>query len=134
VLGATAALVAGALLVFVPWRAIDKYHHYRGMRPDIRELSTRYSWAGGIVLIRGNRHPDFASAVVYNPVDLGLALPIYAWDRGAEVRRRLIAAYPGRRFWIVNGPTLTGGGYEVLVGPLTANELVARADSGTAVP
>jgi hypothetical protein len=134
VLGATGALVAGALLVFVPWRAADKYHHYRGMRPDIRELSTRYPWTDGIVLIRGNRHPDFASAVVYNPVDLGLDLPIYAWDRGAGVRRRLVAAYPERRFWIVNGPTLTGRGYEVLAGPLTADGLLARADSGTAAP
>jgi 4-amino-4-deoxy-L-arabinose transferase-like glycosyltransferase len=134
VLGATMALVAGSLLVFVPWRATDKYHHYRGMRPDIRELSARYPWAGGIVLIRGNRHPDFASAVVYNPVDLGRELPIYAWDRGGDVRRRLVAAYPGRRFWIVNGPTLTGRGYQVAAGPLTSQGLLARADSGTAAP
>lgn len=134
VLGATAALAAGALLVFVPWRATDKYHHYRGMRPDIRELSAHSAWADGIVLIRGNRHPDFASAVVYNPVDLGGELPIYAWDRGGDIRRRLVRAYPGRRFWIVHGPTLTGRGYEVAAGPLSGEALLARADSGAAAP
>ena len=132
VLGAAAALAAAALLVFVPWRATDKYHHYRGMRPDIRELSSRSAWADGIVLIRGNRHPDFASAAVYNPVDLARELPIYAWDRGGDIRRRLVAAYPGRRFWIVNGPTLTGRGYEVAAGPLSSEGLLARADSGAA--
>jgi 4-amino-4-deoxy-L-arabinose transferase-like glycosyltransferase len=134
VLGATGALVAGALLVFVPWRAADKYHYYRGMRPDIRQLSARYPWSDGIVLIRGNRHPDFASAAVYNPVDLGRELPVYAWDRGGDIRRRLVAAYPGRRFWIVNGPTLTGRGYQVAAGPLSSEALLARADSGAAVP
>lgn len=132
VLGATAVLAAGALLVFVPWRATDKYHHYRGMRPDIRELSAHSAWGDGIVLIRGNRHPDFASAAVYNPVDLERELPIYAWDRGGDIRRRLVAAYPGRRFWIVNGPTLTGRGYQVAAGPLTSEGLLARADSGAA--
>jgi hypothetical protein len=134
VLGAATVLAAGALLVFVPWRASDKYHHYRGMRPDIRELSGRHPWGDGIVLIRGNRHPDFASAAVYNPVDLGRELPIYAWDRGGDIRRRLVAAYPGRRFWIVNGPTVTGRGYQVLAGPLTGDGLLARADSGAAAP
>ena len=134
VLAATGALVAGALLVFVPWRATDKYHYDRGMRPDIRGLSARYPWRDGIVLIRGNRHPDFASAAVYNPVDPGGELPVYAWDRGGDIRRRLVAAYPGRRFWIVNGPTLTGRGYEVAAGPLTSDALLARADSGAAAP
>jgi hypothetical protein len=134
VLAASAALTAGALLVFVPWRAMDKYHHYRGMRPDIRELPFRYPLGNALVLIKGKRHPDYASAMVYNPVDFRRALPIYAWDRGGDLRRRLVGAYPGRTYWIVDGPTLTGRGYEVVAGPLSGAELLARTDTVLAWP
>jgi hypothetical protein len=134
VLAAVAALVAGALLVFVPWRATDKYHHYRGMRPDIRELPSRYPWANAIVLIRGKRHPDYASAIVYNPTDLEVPQPIYAWDRGGSIRRELVEAYPGRAWWIVDGPTFTGRGYQVVAGPLSSAELLARTDTVPSLP
>lgn len=134
VLAGSAALVAGAMLIFVPWRAIDKYHHYRGMRPDIRELPSRYPLDHAVVLIRGKRHPDYASAIVYNAEDLQAAQPVYVWDRGGDIRRRLAGAYPGRAFWIVNGPTRTGGGYRVVAGPLSSAELLARADTLVASP
>jgi hypothetical protein len=126
-LAATLTLVA--LVVFVPWRALDKYHHYRGMRPDIRQLAGDAGPAGDIVLIRGHRHPDFASAAVYNPLDLTTGATIFAWDRGDAVRSQLVEAYPGRQFWIVEGPTVSGDGFVVTAGPLSAIELLARRDS-----
>jgi len=134
VLAGAGILVAAALLVFMPWRAIDKYYHYRGMRPDIRGIARAHSLQDGIVLVRGNRHPDYASAMVYNPIDLSAALPHYAWDRGPEVRRQLAESYPGRAFWIVNGPTITGRGFELVAGPLSGAELIARPDSLPAPP
>lgn len=125
----TLALVMLTLLLFVPWRATDKYHHYRKMRPDARRLATDPAMRNGVVLVRGDRHPDYASAVVYNPLDTEGDAPLFAWDRGAEVRRALAEAFPDRHFWMVDGPTRSGDGYVVVAGPLTGAELAARPDT-----
>jgi 4-amino-4-deoxy-L-arabinose transferase-like glycosyltransferase len=134
VLAGVGILVALAVLVFIPWRAIDKYYHYRGMRPDIRRIARDHPLNDGIVLVRGRRHPDYASAMVYNPVDFSAARPHYAWDRGPDVRRQLAESYPGRAFWVVNGPTVTGHGYELIAGPLTGAQLIVRPDSLVSPP
>jgi len=108
-------LLVSALVVGVPWRAVDKYYGYRGMVPDIRRLAQDLGWgANDVVLVRGERHPDYASAAVYNPLDLSGPGPLYVWDRDAPTRAALVQAYPGRRFWRVDGPTRTGEGFEVV--------------------
>ena len=121
-LGASLVLVALSLVIFVPWRASDRYYHYRGMRPDIRELADRYEFGRSLVLVRGALAPDYASAAVYNPLDLTASVPIYVWDRDLETRRALAEVYGDRPVWIVNGPTRSGAGYEVVAGPLTRPE------------
>jgi len=110
-------LAVGSLVTFVPWRAMDKYHDYRGMRPGIVSLAEQNGFGRSLVLIRGDRHPDYASAATYNPLDLQADEPIYAWDRDAVVRARVLAAYPDRPVWTVDGPCVTGRGYEVTGGP-----------------
>jgi hypothetical protein len=115
-----------ALVNFFPWRAIDKYHHYLGMRPDIRYLQREHDFGKSVVLIRGNVHPDYQSAWVYNPLDPYADEPIYAWDQSPKVRAQVLRAYPDRPVWIVNGPTITGRGYEVLAGPLSAQDFPAH--------
>ncbi len=121
-------LSLGALVVFVPWRASDKYYHYRGMRPDLGALVADPGFGNGLVLVQGNRHPDWASASVLNPLDLRATGPIFAWDRDAATRQALLEAYPDRPVWVVEGPTLTSGGYVVRQGP------VAVSDRSTLVP
>lgn len=121
---ATAALSLVTFAVFIPWRAIDKYHNFRGMRPDVRQLAEAYRFGRSLVLIQGNKDPDYASAAVYNPLDLQADAPIYAWDRDSETRNRLLEAYPDRSVWIVRSPSLTGLGYSVAAGPLTASDLI----------
>lgn len=108
-----AILCIVSLVTFVPWRAIDKYHHYRGMRPGAREVAEENDLGRSLLLVRGERHPDFASAFVYNPLDLDGDVPIFAFDKGPEIRRRLIQAYRDRPIWIVDGPTISGGGYRL---------------------
>jgi len=122
-LAAAGALSLVTLLAFYPWRAVDKYHHYRGMRPDIRTLARDRNFGSDIVLIRGRRHPDYASAATYNPLDLRERTTLYAWDRSAEARVQLRRAYPNRRFWIVNGPSVTGDGFRIVAGPLSGPQL-----------
>ncbi len=110
---AALGLSLAALLVFVPWRAMDKYHHYRGMRPDVRVLAERHGFGRSLVLVRGRQHPDFAGAAAYNPVGFGADAPIYAWERDEETRRRLLAAFPDRPVWGLEGLSATSGGYLV---------------------
>ncbi len=114
------------LVNFFPWRAIDKYHHYRGMRPDIRYLAKDYGFGKSLVLIRGNQNEDYASAATYNPVDHHGTLPVYAWDKNVEVRKKTLKAYPDRSVWIVNGHSITNDGFRVIDGPLTTKELLSK--------
>jgi hypothetical protein len=127
-------LCASSLVTFFPWRAVDKYHHYLGMRPDVRELDGLRGFGESLVLIRGDAHPDYASAATYNPLDLGAAAPVYAWDRSEEIRRRLLEAYADRPVWLVDGPTRTHGAYRVAAGPLSARDLATRATPAAATP
>ena len=117
--------IASAMLTFLPWRCVDKYFHYRGMQPGMRALEREHGFGRSLVLVQGERHPDYASAAILNPLDWNADAPIYAWDRGIEVRRELLARYADRRVWIVAGPSRTGRGFELLAGPLPANEAEA---------
>ena len=126
VMAAVLSLSMLALINFFPWRAIDKYYHYLGMRPDIRYLDQKHDFGKSIVLIRGNSHPDYQSAWVYNPSDPYADAPIYAWDQNPQVRAQVLRAYPDRPIWIVNGPTITRGGFQVLAGPLSARDFAPQ--------
>lgn len=125
VLAGSLVLVLVTLAVFVPWRATDKYFRYRGMRPDVRAMAADPALRNGLLLIRGNRHPDYASAVVYNPLTVDSPAPLFAWDRSAAIRAALVAAYPGRSFWLVDGPSVSGSGYRIVAGPMSGADLLA---------
>ncbi|MCA0374503.1 MAG: hypothetical protein LCH84_02465 [Gemmatimonadetes bacterium] len=120
-----ALLTISTLVVFVPWRAADKYHHYRGMRPDVRALMADTTYQGGVLLLRGRAHPDLGSAEVYDDLRFASSAPLVAWDRDPTVRRQLARVFGTRRFWIVDGPSLTGDGYRVVAGPYAALDLLA---------
>jgi hypothetical protein len=125
------SLCAIALVVNVPWRATDKYHHFRGMRADIRGLAASRDFGRILVLVRGCRHPDYASAAVYNPLDLNAAVPIYAWDVDPATRAKVLAAYADRTVWIVDGPTVTHDGFVVEAGPLSGAEVIQSTASAS---
>ncbi len=108
---AVLALCLATLLVFVPWRAADKYYHYRGGRPDVRTLALRNGFGRSLVLVRGRNHPDYAAAAVYNPVDLQSAAPVYAWDRDAATERAVLEAFPDRPVWILMVPRVRARGF-----------------------
>lgn len=126
VMAAVLVLCLLALVNYFPWRAIDKYYHYLNMRPDIRYLAQEYNFGRSLVFIRGDEHPDYASAAVYNPVDVYVAGPLYVRNLSPEVTAQVAAAYPGWPVWLVDGPTITGAGYRVVAGPLAPQELQGR--------
>jgi len=115
------------LLNYIPWRSLDKYHHYLGMRPDIRSLAKEYNFGKSLVLIRGVSHPDYASAWTYNPLDPHAEEPVYAWDQSAAVRSRVLEAYRNRSVWIIEGPSVTGTSYKVVAAPSLAHPALTRS-------
>jgi 4-amino-4-deoxy-L-arabinose transferase-like glycosyltransferase len=123
-MAAAAALVAISLATFLPWRAIDKYHGFRNMGSHVRRLAAEYQFGADLVLVRGGRFPDYASAAVQNPIDLRSPSTIYAWDRDEKTRMAAIRAYADRRVWLIDGPTVTGAGYRVASGPWAASDLL----------
>jgi hypothetical protein len=126
VIVALLTLSALSLVNYFPWRAIDKYHHYLGMRPDIRNLAKEHQFGKSLVLIRGNAFPDFASAAIYNPLDLHSDTPVYAWDRDSVSRTQILKAYADRPVWIIDGPSITHSGFNVVTGPMSAEEMLSR--------
>ena len=125
---AVATMMALSLLAYIPWRATDKYFRYLNMRPDVRRIARERAIGNALVLVRGPQMPDYAGAAAYNPMDFDAPVPVYAWDRSREVRRAAIESYPNRPVWILNGPTVTGRGYDVVAGPLTPDEALALED------
>jgi hypothetical protein len=125
---ATAARVWGFLilaglassLTVIPWRGLDKYPNYRGIRSDIRALESRHHFGRSLVLIRGQYWPDYAAAFIFNPPTLATEAdgPIYALDLGPETRAKLVQYYADRPVWIVAGPTETGGSFRIVEGPI----------------
>jgi len=103
----------------VPWRATDKYHHYRGIRPDVRALMREKNFGRSLVLVRGKRWPDYASASVFNPAQLDREYPgpIFVRDANPEATQRVREHFPDRPIWILAGPTETGDGFRVIEGP-----------------
>lgn len=124
------ALSIASMATFIPWRAIDKYFHYNNMRPDIRRLAQEHDFSNGLVLIKGRRFDDYMSAAVYNAADIMSGTTIYAWDRDPETRTKLLQVFSDRRIWQVDGPTVTGGGFRVVAGPLSPDELLQLGATG----
>jgi hypothetical protein len=115
---AVTVLCCLAVVNYLPWRSLDKYRHYLRMRPDVRFLAAEYAFGRSLVLVRGEPFPDYASAVIYNPLDLQADAPIYVWDRSNDVRAKVLEAYRDRPVWILDGPTRTGSDFRVVAGPI----------------
>lgn len=117
-----AALCTAAIVTFIPWRAVDKYWHFRRMEPGLAGLVRAHNMTG-LVLVRGRRHPDYHGAAIFNPLDLRNGSTVFAWDRDRAIREEVVRAYPDRPVWIVDGPSVTRRGYELRAGPLPAGSL-----------
>jgi len=125
-----AFVVLASLIGFVnlvPWRSLDKYHDYRGVRSDIRRLEREYHFGRSLVFVRGPAWPDYAAAIPFNPpaLDTNAPGPIFARDLSLDSRRSLIDHYADRPVWFVAGPTETGAGFSVIAGPIAPKQAAA---------
>jgi hypothetical protein len=125
-LAGVALLALSSALVFLPWRSVDKYWQYRGMRPDLRVIQRERGFGRGLILVSGREIPDYASAMTYNPLDLRDSVPVYARNREAASDSAVIAAFADRLVWFVDGPSVSGQGYVVQAGPLTSADALRR--------
>ena len=94
------------------------------MRPDVRQLAAAHDFGRSLVLVRAERRVDYASAAVYNPLDLHADAPVYAWDRDPLVTRDVLLEYRDRPVWILEAPSAAGGGFRLVAGPLDAGMLI----------
>jgi hypothetical protein len=119
---ATGILCFGALMLYVPWRAADKYRHYRSVRPDFVRLKDDPAYRDALILVSGRRHPEWASAALANELVIGSsAAPVFAWDRDAATRQAVLNAFPTRPVWLMKGPS-ENGGFQIIRGPISAAE------------
>ena len=133
-LAAVTWLVVAATVTFIPWRSVNKYYRYGGMRPDVRTLATEHRFGKALVIVTGPEDPDYASAATYNPLDLSADAPVYAWHRDQPTDSALVGAFPDRLTWLVDGPTVTGQGYLVRAGPLPGADMLRLLGAEPARP
>ncbi|HEX2677712.1 MAG TPA: glycosyltransferase family 39 protein [Polyangiales bacterium] len=111
---ASVLMVVAALGLFIPWRAIDKYYHFRTEQPGMRDLLASRDFGRSLLIIHGKERPDYASAINFTPIDPNADAPLIYWGRTPEVERQLMEAYADRPIYIVDGPSLAGGVYRVV--------------------
>lgn len=108
----------GVLVLYVPWRAANKYWHYRSVRPDFVRMKADPAYRDGLILVSGRRHPEWAAASLANELVIGAsAAPVFAWDRDSTTRQAVLNAFPTRPVWLVKGPSETAG-VEIVRGPV----------------
>lgn len=129
-MAAASLLIAASLVLYLPWRAVDKYANYRGIRAEPVAWARDARFRDALILVKGNRHPDLAGAVIANAVPVDDHAPLFAWDRDEGTRRAVLEAYPDRVVWLVNGPTVTGDGYRIVQGPVRTSERHLLSASG----
>lgn len=113
------------LVTVIPWRSLDKYPNYRGMRGDVRRLARESHFGRSLVLVRGEGGAEYESAFALNPPTISPDAPgpIYALDRGPASREVLFRFFPNRPVWIVAAPSVTGDEFRVVEGPLKPSQL-----------
>jgi hypothetical protein len=89
-------LCAVSLLVFLPWRAVTKYHEYENVHPSMRVAAANDRFGNAIVLVTDRGDP--ASYLVLNdPWMRDPGAPIFLKDLGGAQAEAIRAAFPGRK-------------------------------------
>ena len=83
------------LLVFLPWRAVTKFHGYNGFKADITEAVRSGAFGNDLVLV--DKINAFGIALSVADPYRGSDGPVFARDLGPEANAALIAAYPDRK-------------------------------------
>lgn len=113
-----AAASLAAAINFIPWRCLEKYHHYRGISADIGRLARNYGFDNALVFVRDQNNYNYASAFIFNPPTLDSPGTIYALDAGPAHRRIVEQRFPNRPIWFIGPSPADDSRLQVLAGPL----------------
>jgi hypothetical protein len=93
---ATLVLCAASLFVFLPWRAVTKYHEYENVHATLRNAAANGRFGNAIVLVTDSGDP--ASYLSLNdPWMRDPSRPVFVKDLGDPQARAIRAAFPDRR-------------------------------------
>jgi 4-amino-4-deoxy-L-arabinose transferase-like glycosyltransferase len=119
-------LLASALgtLNVVPWRALDKYHHYRGVRPELRALAEEKQFGRSLVIVCGKLWPDMGPVAWLGSLRFERESEgtIYALDLGPASRERLRSIFADRPVWVVGGGGVNEEAARILAGPIAPGQ------------
>jgi len=82
------------LLVFTPWRGVEKYHRFGGYRADIRQAMEAGLFDNRLVFVDTDADPG--SFLYLNDPWLPAERPLFLPDMGPEANAAVAAAFPGR--------------------------------------
>jgi hypothetical protein len=103
--------------VTLTMRSVIKYDDYRGMTREMEQLARDEGFARDLVLVRGDVFSDVSGGLILNPPALEGPGPLYFREVGGQDLERLRERFPGRRLWVVDGPSITRGAPRVVSGP-----------------
>jgi 4-amino-4-deoxy-L-arabinose transferase-like glycosyltransferase len=110
----------GAGIAMLPWRATAKFHRYRGITGEVRQLAASSGFQQhALVFVRTTDRTDgvYDSAFDLNPRTLEDPGTIYAFDAGPEHRAAVVSHFPDRQVWVIGRPS-PGEAIKVFAGPL----------------
>lgn len=91
-----AALAFVAMTTWIPWRAFDKYLGYRGTSAAPVEALAAADAGRDLVLVQGERHPEYASLAWLNPARWDADEPVIAWARDPQTTAAILRAFHDR--------------------------------------
>ena len=118
----TALLGAASILVFTSWLAFNKYPNMRGYHGDYVKMSTMEEFENALIFVSSVGEPEYGSAFITLDPTFSSSKPIFALDLGAQKNARLIAAYPERKIYFVEGRNHQADRIAITRGPLNSNE------------
>ncbi len=111
--------VATALVGFIPWRAVTKYHRYRDIGGEVRAvLPPTAGQRPALVFVRAVQRSDYQSAFNFNTPTLDGPAPVFVLDRGEPSRSEVARRYADREVWLIGRPHPEQTTLVVLQGPL----------------
>lgn len=110
------AVAVGALTV-VPWRALGKYHDYRGMNDHVERLVEDRGITDALVIVRETSEFDYPRAFILNPPTLASDGNIYARELESRAREVLERHFPDREIWTIEGSPDPSVPYRVVSSP-----------------
>ena len=91
---ALALLCVFGLLVFTPWRGVEKYHSYNRFTTEIRDARQAGTFGNALVFFKIEADPG--AALVLNDPRLPSGQPIFIRDLGPAANAAVMAAFPER--------------------------------------